>query len=152
MNEKYVCGLCGRTHTDLDEYINCVTRCGNKLKEIEKEEKEKKRLEELNAALNGVKQAKIYYEQKLNEFKEKYPEEYDLNFATESCTCSSNCKDFNEEKDNKTERLEVKVITDSDGKPKIDAKINGKKIDDKTLKDLSIDPEINFLARMFGLI
>ena len=80
MTEKYVCGICGKSYTDLDEYLDCVSKCGEKFKK----ERENKRLEEINAAINGVKQAKIYYEQKLKEFKEKYPEEYDMNFGSES--------------------------------------------------------------------
>lgn len=149
MNEKYVCGLCGKTHTDLDEYMNCVLKCGEKLKELEKEEKEKKRLIELNSALNGVKQAKDYYEQKLNEFKEKYPEEYELNFGSEDC--HGNCKCKSNEKENTSKKVEVKITNDGKGS-KIDASINGKKVDDEIIKELSTDPEIEFFAKMLGLL
>ena len=75
---KFVCGICGKTINDLDEYVAHVKECGTKLKA----EKDQKSLAELNAAINKVKTAKTYYEQCLQEFKEKYPNEYELNFGT----------------------------------------------------------------------
>lgn len=132
MKEKYVCDLCGKTHYELDEYVKCVVECGEKLKKLEEEEKNKKYLEELNAAINGVKQAKVYYEQKLNEFKEKYPKEYELNFATEGCSCPSDCKGHcsDEDLDNTEDSTEV---------------------NNEMFKKLLEDPDIRFFARLLGL-
>lgn len=132
MKEKYVCDLCGKTHYELDEYVKCVVECGEKLKKLEEEEKNKKYLEELNAAINGVKQAKVYYEQKLNEFKEKYPAEYELNFASEGCNCPSDCKGHcsDEDLDNTEDRTEV---------------------NNEMFKKLLEDPDIRFFARLLGL-
>lgn len=129
MKEKYVCDLCGKTHYELDEYIKCVVGCGEKLKKLEEEEKNKKYLEELNAAINGVKQAKVYYEQKLNEFKEKYPAEYELNFASEGCDCPSDCKGH---------------YSDDDKKDNVKSKTYD-------FKKLSDDQAVRSLAEMLGL-
>ena len=148
MNEKYVCGICGTEYNTLDLYLDCVSQCGEKLKKEREEAENKKRLEELNAALNGVKQAKEYYEQRLEEFKEKYPEEYKLNFASEGCHGDCKCK--SNEKDS-PKKIEVKMT--NDGKEsKIDAKVNGKKVDDDYIKKLFDDPETRYFAKMLGLI
>ena len=77
----YKCAICGNEYNGLDEYMECVKQCGAKLKEKEEAEKTQKRMEEINAALNRVKQAKTYFENQLAQFKEKYPVEYDLNFG-----------------------------------------------------------------------
>lgn len=130
MKEKYVCDLCGKTHYELDEYVKCVVECGEKLKKLEEEEKNKKYLEELNAAINGVKQAKVYYEQKLDEFKEKYPKEYELNFASEGCICPSDCKGHCSDEDNKKDSMKSKT---------------------SEFKKLSDDQAVRFLAEMLGL-
>lgn len=132
MKEKYVCDLCGKTHYELDEYVKCVVECGEKLKKLEEEEKNKKYLEEVNKALNDVKQAKVYYEQKLNEFKEKYPAEYELNFASEGCDCPSDCKGHcsDEDLDNTEDSTEV---------------------NNEMFKKLLEDPDIRFFARLLGL-
>lgn len=165
MQDKYVCAICGSTHYDLGQYVNCVIKCSEKLKRLEEEEKEKKRLEELNAALNKVKQAQIYFEQQLNEFKEKYPTEYELNFAkngNDSCSCDSTsvCSKCGKG-DGKTEAynkpsdfyqtVEIEVKDDGKGNPTIDAKINGEKVEDEQLKKLLDDPETQFIAKMLGL-
>lgn len=130
MAEKYVCGICGTAYSDLDDYLNCVSKCGEKLKE-------NKHLEEVNAALNGVKQAKNYYEQKLDEFKQKYPKEYAVNFGTGS--------------DKKITSKSVEVSYENNGKdkPKMSAKVDGKEKDIKTLLN---DPETKFIAQLLGLI
>lgn len=209
MNEKYVCDLCGTTHYDLDEYVNCVTKCGKKMKELEKEKIAQKRLEEVNAAIIDVKQAKELYEQKLKEFKEKFPKEYELNFATEGvscdscndcdkeldcddcefnyndeCLCEYDCDecpccngkceeceqcnecDFYEEcyeselsenkelnkKDNKVKLMEFSYESNGKDKPKLSAKVNGVKVDDDHIEELFKDPELNYFARVLGII
>lgn len=165
MQNKYVCSICGKTHYDLGEYVDCVTRCSEQLKKVQKDAEEKKRLEELNAALNRVKQAQVYFEQQLNEFKEKYPREYELNFVenyNDSCNCDSNSTCSKCYKDgSKTEAfnasdlfqtIEVEVKDDGKGNPTIDAKINGEKVKDEQLKNLLDDPETQFIAKMLGLL
>ena len=148
MNEKYVCGICGTEYTVLNLYLDCVSQCGEKAKKEREEAENKKRLNELNIALHDVKQAKEYYEQRLEEFKEKYPEEYELNFASEGCHGDCKCK--SNEKDS-PKKIEVKMT--NDGKEsKIDAKVNGEKVNDDSIKKLFDDPQIKYLSRMLGLI
>lgn len=151
MKEKYVCDLCGKTHYELDEYVKCVVECGEKLKKLEEEEKNKKYLEDLNAAINGVKQAKDYYEQKLDEFKAKYPKEYELNFASEGCHGDCKCK--SNEKESSPKKIEVKMTNDGK-KSKINTYINGKKldVDDDSIKKLFEDPNTRYLAKLWGII
>ncbi len=109
MNNKYKCSICGKEYSNVDDYLKCVTKCAADLK---KNQQEKERLEKINAALNGVKQAEQYFQQKLKEFKEEYPDEYKLNFGDKSCCCdktkvnpkhdsnSDNSTGFNNECDN----------------------------------------------------
>ena len=144
MGEKrYTCGICGAVHIGLDDYLKCVSTCGAKLQKEKEEAEKKKRMEELNASLNRVKQAKAYFEQQLKEFENKYPEEYKLNFG--NCTCDShkNCDDY-------IQKIEVKVVDDGEGKPKVDAKVNGKK--DKNLEKLFADPDAKYIAKMLGIL
>ena len=86
----YTCGICGTQYTKLDNYVKCVTKCGAELKAVREEEAKKKRLEEINMALNKVKQAKSYYEEQLALFAEKYPEEYMLNFGIKDIEKNAN--------------------------------------------------------------
>lgn len=145
MREKrYTCGICGKEHIGLDAYLECVTKCGEKLKKEREDEKAKKYLEEVNVALNGVKQAKIYYEQKLKEFKERYPEEYKLNFEGIAT---------NEKNASKTESVEFSYKDDGKGKPKISAKVNGEEIKEKDiLSKLESDPDVKFIAELLGIL
>jgi DNA repair exonuclease SbcCD ATPase subunit len=174
MENKYVCSICGKTHYDLEEYVDCVTRCSEKLKEYEEKEKEQKRLQEMNAALNKVKQAKEYYEQQLNEFEEKYPEEYKLNFAKEYDTqdCDNECGDsvgddkcdkcdvcdgkcLYETKDEDAEKpdfFEFLYKDEGNGKPEMSAKINGKKVSDDAIQKLFKDPDTKYLAQLLGIL
>ena len=158
--EKYKCGICETSYNDLEDYLLCVARCGEKEKKRIEEEKNKKYLEKLNKDLNAVKSAKTYYEEQLNKFKEKYPKEYEVNFAH---TCSGDCK-CHETETSKTEKSDkkkpkVKEETfefsyNNNGKdaPKMSAKVNGKKVDDDALQKLFADPETNYLARVLGIL
>ncbi len=91
MSKLFKCSICGREYDNVNDFLKCVTNCAADVKRKEKEESEQ-RLAEINAAINGVKQAKAYYDQKLKEFKEKYPKEYELNFRNDS-GCFCNCCD-----------------------------------------------------------
>ena len=129
MTDKYVCGLCGTTHYDLDDYLKCVARCGKELKQREEAEKKRKRLEEVNTALNGIKQAKKYYEDLLDKFEENYPEEYKLNFGT---------RDTEEDASQKVKIAEHSYSKD-DGKDTASAK-------------LYEDPETEFILKLLGIL
>ena len=143
MKGKFICNICGKDHNDLNDYASCVSTC------YEKKIREK----ETKIALNELKQAKAYYEQKLKEFKEKYPKEYDLNFG-ENVSCES-CKSYDcEEKtsDDLFNTIAVSITDDGDGKPKVDARVNGKKVDDDTLSKLFDDPDTRYIAKMLGIL
>lgn len=153
MKENYICGICGRSYTDLEEYLDCVSRCGKKLKKEREEAESKKRLEELNSAINRVKQAKDYYEGLLKDFKEKYPKEFELNFGNLGSECkksiSTKAKDVSADK---PKSIELSYRNDGKNKPEISEKINGKKVDDDVIIDMSKDPEIMTLAKLLGIM
>ena len=160
MNGKFVCSICGKDYNDLTNYMNCVSACYDKKLKEEKEAEARKRAEECNAALNGVKQAKAYYEQKLKEFKEKYPAEYEMNFG-KSCDCGGDCKCDSDTAMTKEEAAaeekrykDIAISYEINGKdePKISAKVNGKKVYDDNVKNLLNDPEVDWIARMLGLV
>lgn len=139
---NFVCGICGSKHTDLDSYLKCVSKCVETMKTAQKAEEEKKRLEEINAALNRIKQAKAYYEEQLDKFKEKYPEEYELNFGDK--------KRVESEKSSST--MEFSYENNGKDKPKMTAKVNGKDIGTDTLAKLFDDPETKYIAKLLGIL
>ena len=152
MADKYVCGLCGKTHYELDEYLACVAKCGAELKAREEEKAKKKHLEEVNAALNGIKEAKKYYKDLLLKFEEKYPEEYKMNFGhlDTECDCGGSCGDSckcKEDKDTTSKYFSYRK--NNNNEPIMKAKINGKNVDPKKLFE---DPETEFLAKLLGII
>lgn len=97
-NNKYRCCICGKNLNDVDSYLTHVAACGAKLKKDEEEEKKKEYLAKLNAEISKVKAAQDYANECLKKFKEKYPKEYELNFAPkketqkEKCSCNSQPK------------------------------------------------------------
>ena len=159
---RYVCNLCGKYHFDLDAFLNCVSSCGEKMKKEIEEEKNKKRMEEINAALNGVKQAKKYYEDKLNEFKTKYPEEYEVNFG--ECDCGSGCKCHEEKEETgtyvnedklpdwatKANTFEYSYQNNGKDEPKVSVRLNGKEVPNP-LEKLLADPNTKHIAELLGL-
>ena len=152
---KFTCAICGTEYETLEDYMACVSECGEIMKAKQKAEDEKKRLEKMNSALNAVKQAKKYYEEQLAKFEKEYPEEYKLNFGkNDKCsndTCK--CKDTNSEaKNGKTETIELSYEDNGKDKPKMTAKINGKDVDSKAIESLLDDPETKYIAKMLGLI
>lgn len=151
MMKEYVCGICGTCYYDLDSYMKCVTKCGSELKAKKEAEEKQKRMEEVNAALNKVKQAKAYYEEQLALFETKYPEEYTMNFGVRDTEKNANEKDAWDEFLTKQERkpymTTVSYEDKGDGNPTI--KVNGEKI---TEKNLANDPETRWIAEMLGLV
>ena len=136
MTDKYVCGLCGTTHYDLDDYLNCVARCGKELKQREEAEKKRKRLEEVNAAISKLKAAKNYYQEQLDDFREKYPEEYRLNFFNEGVNeCPYDCKGFTEDEDDFSKTINVQY--------------NEK---DVASEKLCKDHEAEFILKLLGIL
>ena len=149
--KEYVCGICGTSYYDLDSYMKCVTKCGSELKAQKEAEEKQKRMEEVNAALNKVKQAKAYYEEQMALFEEKYPEEYKMNFGardTERNALEDDLGDWLADLSSDKKPSITTVSYEDNGKDKPTIKVNGK-ITDKNLAD---DPETRWIARMLGLV
>ena len=153
---KYVCGICNSEYENLDGYLSCVNTCGKKLKEKEETEKRIK----IDAALNSVKQAKAYYEQKLSEFKAEYPEEYELNFGLKKSykkpivdvTRAATKEEWKKEQEKLTD---TKISSENNkSEPlKVFANINGKEAKgDDALKLLESNSDTRHLARLLGLL
>ena len=144
--KNYTCAICGKEYSDLDAYLSCVYKCGETLRANKRAEEEKKRLEEINAALNRVKEAKKYFEEQLADFEKKYPVEYKMNFGakdTEECKC--NCT--NTEKDN---RPTVYTLS-YNGKDKPVFKVNGQEKSNEFVNDLLSDPDMKYIGELLGL-
>lgn len=152
MERKYVCDLCKKTHTNLDDYLDCVFTCGEYLKQERKEKEQREYREKLYAEINKVKQAKKYYEEQLADFKAKYPKEYELNFATEGGSKDAVTKVMNTDLNDGFNKVSVRVTGNGKDKPVVDAKINGKKVDDDKLASLFDDPETRYFAKLLGIL
>lgn len=148
----YTCGFCGEIYDDMDAYFECVSSCRNTLKEKENQ----KRLEEINSYISKIKAAKDYYEQVANEFKTKYPEEYEMNFG-HICTCDSGCKCNDEEISTyvNEDKLPswaniIEASYENNGKyePKVSVRLNGNKVANDSLSKLLADPAMQHIARM----
>lgn len=157
IQKNYVCGLCGKTHYELDEYLACVAKCGAELKAREEAEAKQKHLEEVNSALNGIKEAKKYYEDLMAKFKMNFPEEYILNFGhldTEKCgseckDCGNNCSDRKSEPKQQSTSKSFMYKSNGEDKPTIKAKVNAK---DVTLEKLFEDEDCKYLAKLLGIL
>ena len=142
--KNYTCAICGKQHDSLEAYLSCVNKCGEKLKRKEEEKAKQKRLEEINAALNRVKEAKKYFEEQLADFEKKYPEEYKINFGKENKECKCHCKDTKED--------EPSVYTfsyEDNGKDKPIIKANGKEV---SLETLLSDPDAKYLVELLEIL
>ena len=147
---NFICGICATEHNNLSDYMACVAHCGAQVKAAQEAEEEKKRLEKMNMALNGVKQAKKYYEEQLEKFKKEYPVEYKLNFGEKHNCSNGTCKCSDNK--SKYETVELSYEKDGKNKPKMSAKVNGKDVTDETLESLLDDPETKYIAKMLGII
>ena len=145
----YKCSICGNEYKSLDEYMKCVASCGAKLKEKEEAEEAQKRLEEINAALNRVKEAKRYFEDQLAQFKEKYPVEYDLNFGTPNGKKTVNDSEKVKKENYNPESVSISYEKKNDEKPDIRAKVNGKDI---TFEELISDSDVTDLCKLLGIL
>lgn len=169
--KKYTCNICGKSYDNLCNYVVCVSKCGE-------EAKKNYELEQMNKELYKIKSTKAHYEQMLNDFKMKYPKEYELNFGVvaskdnpcsdcdEGCTCDGeNCDCRIEHKCNgdgncyshKDSNVDVNSIefsyTDNGkDKPKLSAMVNGTKVDDDSIEKLFSDPEVYHLAKLLGVL
>lgn len=147
--KNYVCGICGKKYESLDYYLACVAKCGEKLKAEQKAEAEKERLEKVNAALNRIKEAKKYWEDQLDKFKEEYPEEYELNFGKKDNYDDKIIKPGKTAGLGRIGNAELTYAKNGNDKPKITAKVNGK---DVSAEKLFEDPDCRYIAKLLGLV
>ncbi len=156
---KFVCSICGKEYDDLPAYMACVSKCGEEVLLREREEKQKKYLEEVNAGLNRIKEAEKYLKDVEEEFKKKFPKEYELNFGKNECSCDENtckCKN-NEDLNNKQpkeqrEYLEFTYKDNGKDKPKFSAKVNGEEIDYASLSKLLENYEVPYFSELLRMI
>ena len=147
--KNYVCGICGKKYESLDYYMDCVSKCGEKLKAEQKAEAEKERLEKVNALISKVKAAEKYLIEVKAEFKEKYPEEYELNFGKKDNYDDKIIKPGKTAGLGRIGNAELTYAKNGNDKPKITAKVNGKDVSAEKLFD---DPDCRYIAKLLGLV
>lgn len=165
--QNYVCGICGKEYDNFVPYMECVSKCGEILLQEQKEAERQKRMEEVNAYINRIKEAEKYLKEIKEEFEKKYPREYSLNFDLNAVSCdtckSRDCekitvksgldKDKNaNEKDLSSRSIAISVINDGKGEPKVDARVNGQKVDDDTLSKLFKDPGTRYISKLLEIM
>ena len=139
----YKCEICKKEYDNVWDYANCVSKCSKELRIKEEAEKERKRLEEVNGALNRLKAVKKNYEYLLADFEKKYPEEYKMNFgAKDTEECSSN---LNKE----VKRPTISCGDSIKNKPINKFIVNGKEVE---TDDLFSDPDVKYLAKLLGIL
>lgn len=149
MGKTYTCGICGEEFDNVWDYAAHVSECAKVLKEKEEAEKAQKRMEEINTALNRVKEAKRYFEDQLNQFKEKYPEEYNLNFGAKKKEATTDKFEKVKKEKYNPESVSVSYSKKNDEEPKIRARVNGKDIEPE---ELFSDPDCKYLAELLGIL
>ena len=149
MQGKFICSICRKNYNDLHNYINCVTSCYEKKLKEEKEAENAKKLEEINALISKVKAAEKYLIEVKAEFKEKYPEEYELNFGKKDNYDDKIIKPGKTAGLGRIGNAELTYAKNGNDKPKITAKVNGKDVSTEKLFD---DPDTRYIAKMLGLL
>jgi hypothetical protein len=168
--KKYTCNICGKSYDDLCDYINCVSKCGE-------EAKKNYELKQMNKELYKIKSTKAHIEKLLENFKIKYPKEYELNFGSTPCDeCEDNCPCEGENEDcacrikhnckgdgsceeasedtcgDNVKVIEVSYENNGKDKPTLSAKVNGTNVDKDSVEKLFEDPEVNYFARLLGIL
>lgn len=151
MNGRYVCGICDRICTTLDEYVEHVKNCSDRV--IKEKAETAARLAKLNAEIEEVKKAKAV----IAKFKKEHPYEYEMNFGkcdcktdkaeNHTCSCGSHVpnqptvpkmpKDVKKKReDNKisdlfdgAETVELYFNDNGNGKSDLSVKVNGEEVD-----------------------
>ena len=85
----FKCSMCGMEFANVDEYVTHVSKCAEqyKVKETKKKEEELKKTREVNSYIESIKSYEKIMNDFKKEFKEKYPNEYDMNFIEKTCSC-----------------------------------------------------------------
>lgn len=176
---NFKCSICGKEYDDLTSYMNCVNFC---VKKEQKKDELKRLVDGVKDALDTVNKSKDYLKYRLDEFKEKFPEEYNEYYPTlmsvnecdncNECDCDDcgekewvcdedcdNCKCkeengcYEEEKENEEKSFFVEIDS-SKGKPKIKATVNGKPVGEDVAMKLFLrkNPEVKRLAKTLGIL
>jgi len=64
----YECGFCGKKYEDENDYVSCVMRCNQKVKEVE----EKKREQERQNRIEEINESFLKLESLIDKFNEDY--------------------------------------------------------------------------------
>lgn len=85
----FKCSMCGMEFENVDEYVTHVSKCAEqyKVEESKKKEEELKKAKEVNMYIESIKSYEKIVKAFKKEFKEKYPNEYDMNFIEKTCSC-----------------------------------------------------------------
>lgn len=166
MSGIFRCSICGKEYDNLALYFDCVSSCYEKAQKAEELEAQRKRMEEINAYIKDIKSLRQELEKLETEFCMKYPKEYELNFGEvtyneaacgddcNECPHCESCEDSEcactDSLNDLLKSIEVSFVNNGKDK-KVDAKINGKKVDNDILKEIAKDPEIGFLVKMLGI-
>lgn len=164
MNE-FKCSICGKQHSDLTAYVNCVTKCAAAKS---KENELNKMLKCVEDAFDTFNKSKEYLDLRLNEFKAKFPEEYaeyypilmsegedkceelDCDGKCNECICNKEHGCHENTEDRREDDKEMYMVFSKDGSIEA-ATVNGKVVDkEEALKLLSADPYLAHIAEILG--
>ena len=182
MNEKYVCSICGTCHDYLDDYIRCVSTCYEKeKKELEAKKRAEEINAALYRIKQAKDNYEFLLENFRCDYPEEFeinfgsiqheldaePDHCDgcENYHCDGCEgeecicriehdCEGNMDCYgNKIANNEKPRIvEMSINRNGKDKPVIDAKVNGAKVDDDSISKLLEDPEVNWIAKMLGLV
>lgn len=155
MNE-FKCSICGKQHSDLTAYVNCVTKCAAAKS---KENELNKMLKCVEDAFDTFNKSKEYLDLRLNEFKAKFPEEYAEYYPILISEGEDKCEklDCNEEhgchestENRREDNKEMYMVFGKNGLIE-EATVNGKVVDkEEALKFLAADPYLSYIAEILG--
>ena len=149
---NYVCNVCGSEYDNLDGYLACVTKC------VETK-KSKERIKKIDTYLAEINEAEKWLREVMKKFKDEFPEEFYCNFGTEEdeckCECENNCEcNYYKEEVTKETPRSMEFYYEKNGKhePKMTTKVNGKEVNKDSMRDLFKDRDVNYLAKLLGII
>ena len=158
--KNFVCSICGKEYDNLTSYMSCVSKCGEKILQEQKEAEQKKYLEEINNHISKIKAAEKYLKEVQDEFKKKFPKEFEMNFGKNVCSCgdSCNCKSESDltkpDTEERFKNIAISYVDNGKDKPQLSARVNGVKVADDSISKLLKNPDTTYLAKMlekFGI-
>ena len=79
---NYICNFCGKSYDNIDEYMNCVQKCGNEQKKKIEAVKKEKLNKEKEVRLAEVKEAEENYKS----LRSKFIKDYGVYSTDKICT------------------------------------------------------------------